>query len=71
MIVKPYDSNTVRISWETKDDNHRWDKACIYALQTFGLPGDRFETHSNEEWMDFEFKNSKDALIFLMRVSSS
>jgi hypothetical protein len=71
MIVKPYDSKTIRISWETKDDNHRWDKACIYALQTFGLPGHRFETHSNEEWMDFEFKDPKDALMFLMGVSSS
>lgn len=69
MIVRFYDSKTVRISWESKDDDRTWDKACIYALETFGLPGDKFECHSNEEWMDFEFKNEKDALAFLMRIS--
>jgi hypothetical protein len=69
MIVRSYDSKTVRLSWESKDDNRTWDKACIYAVDTFGLPGDRFECHSNEEWMDFEFKDEKDALMFMMAVS--
>lgn len=69
MIVRFYDEKTVRISWESKDDERTWDKACIYALETFGLPGDKFECHSNEEWMDFEFRESKDALAFLMRIS--
>lgn len=69
MIVRFYDEKTVRLSWESKDDNRTWDKACIYAIETFGLPGDKFECHSNEEWMDFEFKDAKDALAFLMRVS--
>ena len=41
----------------------------IYAVETFGLPGERFETHANEEWMDFEFRNEYDALIFLMGVT--
>jgi len=69
MMVRSYDSKTVRLSWESKDDNRTWDKACIYAVETFGLPGDRFECHSNEEWMDFEFTDDKDALMFLMGVS--
>lgn len=69
MIVRFYDEKTVRLSWESKDDNRTWDKACIYAIETFGLPGDKFECHSNEEWMDFEFKNPKDALAFLMKIS--
>lgn len=69
MIVRSYDSKTVRLSWESKDDNRTWDKACIYAVEIFGLPGDKFECHSNEEWMDFEFKDEKDALMFMMAVS--
>ena len=69
MIVRFYDAKTVRISWQSNDDNRTWDKACIYAIETFGLPGDKFECHSNEEWMDFEFKSEKDALAFLMKVS--
>jgi hypothetical protein len=69
MMVRSYDSKTVRLSWESKDDTHTWDKACIYAVEAFGLPGDKFECHSNEEWMDFEFKEEKDALMFMMAVS--
>jgi hypothetical protein len=69
MKVRSYDSKTVRLSWESKDDNRTWDKACIYAIETFGLPGDKFECHSNEEWMDFEFNDEKDALMFMMAVS--
>ena len=69
MIVKSYNENTVRLSWESTDDNRRWDKACIYAVETFGLPGDKFETHANEEWMDFQFADKRDALIFLLGVS--
>ena len=69
MMVRSYDSKTVRLSWESKDDNRTWDKACIYAVETFGLPGNKFECHSNEEWMDFEFKDEKDALMFMMAVS--
>jgi hypothetical protein len=69
MIVRSYDSKTVRLSWESKDDNSAWGKACVYAVENFGPPGDRFECHSNEEWMDFEFKDEKDALMFLMGVS--
>jgi hypothetical protein len=69
MMVRSYDSKTVRLSWESKDDNRTWDKACVYAVETFGLPGNKFECHSNEEWMDFEFKDEKDALMFMMAVS--
>jgi hypothetical protein len=69
MKVKSYDNRTVRLSWESKDDNRTWDKACIYAVEKFGLPGNRFECHSNEEWMDFQFVDEKDALMFLMGVS--
>lgn len=69
MRVQSYDLKTVRLSWESKDDNRTWDKACIYAVETFGLPGDRFECHSNEEWMDFEFIDEKDALMFMLAVS--
>ena len=69
MRVESYDKRTVRLSWESKDDNRRWDKVCIYAMETFGLPGERFETHANENWMDFEFRNEHDALLFLMGVA--
>jgi len=68
MHVSFYDTKTVRITWENRDTEIRWDEACIYAVENFGLPGHRYECHATAEWMDFEFTDSKDALIFSMGV---
>lgn len=58
-------SSTVRIPWDRNYDNeYKWNKVCARAIEMFGLPGDRFETHANVHYMDFVFKSNKDALIF-------
>lgn len=58
-------SSTVRIPWERNYDNeYRWNDVCARAIEMFGLPGDRFETHANIHYMDFVFKSNKDALMF-------
>ena len=58
-------SSTVRIPWERNYDNeYRWNDVCARAIEMFGLPGDRFETHANIHYMDFIFKSNKDALMF-------
>jgi len=44
-----------------------WDVICIWALETFGLPGNRFTTHPNEDYMDFVFYNKQDAEIFTLK----
>jgi len=41
-------SSTVRIPWTIKIDNEGyWNEVCIWAIERFGLPGDRFQTHAN------------------------
>jgi hypothetical protein len=58
-------TSTVRIPWERNYDNeYRWNLVCARAIEQFGLPGDRFETHANIHYMDFIFKSNKDALMF-------
>jgi hypothetical protein len=58
-------SSTVRIPWSRDTDNeYRWNEVCARAIEMFGLPGDRFETHANVHYMDFVFKSNKDALMF-------
>ena len=58
-------SSTVRIPWSRNYDNeYRWNEVCARAIEMFGLPGDRFETHANVHHMDFIFKSNKDALMF-------
>jgi len=58
-------SSTVRVPWDRNYDNeYKWNKVCARAIEMFGLPGDRFETHANVLHMDFIFKSNKDALMF-------
>jgi hypothetical protein len=61
-------TSTVRIPWDRNYDNeHRWNEVCAWAIEYFGLPGDRFLTHANVHYMDFIFKSNKDALIMALQ----
>lgn len=61
-------TSTVRIPWVRASDNvFRWNEVCAWAIEMFGLPGDRFETHANVDYMDFVFKSNKDALLMSLR----
>jgi len=55
---------TIRIPWKLGDTVQRWDETCAWAMEQFGLPGDKFITHPTEEYMDFMFKNEEDAIHF-------
>jgi len=58
-------SSTVRIPWSREFNNeYKWNEVCARAIEMFGLPGDRFTTHANVNYMDFVFKSNKDALMF-------
>lgn len=59
---------TVKIEWKNGDSIPNWDEKCVYALETFGLPGDRFITHPNEDYMEFIFKSEVDAIHFTLAV---
>ena len=54
----------VRISWQTNYKYAMWNETCAYAIEKFGLPGDKYETHVTEDYMDFYFKDERDAIIF-------
>ena len=54
----------VRIPWKTNHDIPTWNQKCEWAVKTFGLPGDKFDTHANEDYMDFYFKDERDAILF-------
>jgi hypothetical protein len=57
----------VRIPWQTNHDIPTWNQKCAWAVETFGLPGDKFDTHATEDYMDFYFKDEKDAIHFELR----
>ena len=57
-------SSTVRIQWSREFDNeYKWNEVCAWAVERFGLPGNRFQTHPNVDYMDFVFESNKDALM--------
>jgi hypothetical protein len=61
-------TSTVRIDWTRKyDNNSMWNEVCAWAIERFGLPGDRFETHANVNYMEFIFKSNKDALLMAIQ----
>ena len=53
-----------RIPWETNQIHSKWNETCAWAVEQFGLPGDRFTTHATEEYMDFYFTDERDAILF-------
>jgi hypothetical protein len=44
-----------------------WNEVCSWAIEYFGLPGGKFQTHANVNYMDFVFQSNKDALIMALR----
>lgn len=60
-------SSTVRIYWSREYDNETmWNEVCAWAIERFGLPGDRFQTHANVDYMEFVFESNKDALLMAL-----
>ena len=57
----------VRIPWKMGDNITTWDDICAWAIEQFGLPGQRFFTHPCERYLEFNFFDEKDALFFRLR----
>ena len=48
------------------DNVYKWNEVCARAIEVYGLPGDRFMTAANVDYMDFIFVSNKDALMFAL-----
>jgi len=54
----------VRIPYQHNHTVASWNEICICAVNRFGFPGDKYQTHATEDYMDFNFKDEKDAILF-------
>ena len=43
----------------------RWNEILARCVEVFGLPGDRYITAANVDFMDFKFSDEQDRLLFL------
>jgi len=57
----------VRIPWRKGMTVTSWDQVCIWALEHYGTPGSRYVTTLTEDYMDFIFADSQDAIHFSLR----
>ena len=51
---------TVTVVWDNQN-GFWWNETCAMVLEVFGLPGDRYESKPEHDYMSFTFKNTKDA----------
>jgi hypothetical protein len=63
----------VRIDWNQRYtlqfDNSMvmWNAIYTWAIERFGLPGDRFSCRANVKYLDYYFENQNDALVMALR----
>jgi len=57
------------VQWTNKIRAEDWTEICAWAVEQFGLPGDRYITHPNTDEMKFLFKNAKDYEWMVLRWS--
>ena len=55
------DNNTVTVLWDDRQTGFWWNETCSMVLEVFGLPGARYESKPEHDYMSFTFKNQKDA----------
>ena len=58
---------TVTVLWEYNDSDQKWNDLCAWTVETFGLPGDKFQWHAQTAYMMWNFTLEQDALLFLVR----
>ena len=67
-LTDPEFTHNVTVQWGKGSDTLTyWDELCIYGIEQFGLPGDRYITDISADAMTWSFKSDKDALIFRLR----
>lgn len=54
-----------RIDWQPNDYNERWNEMMARCVEVFGLPGGRYHTYIDTDYMDFIFDHEQDRLLFL------
>jgi hypothetical protein len=57
----------VQIPWRLEPQDRAWTEACAWAMDQFGLPGDRYVTHPSGRSMEFLFRDHSDAVLMSLK----
>lgn len=56
------------VPWANQSNNW-WNETCAQIVDHFGLPGEKYTTEVNENYMKFFFKDERDALLCKIMIS--
>ena len=59
-------STEIVVPWHAGQSGFWWNETCAMVIEVFGLPGDRYMTSANVDFMDFKFSDEQDRLLFLI-----
>jgi hypothetical protein len=63
-------TTTVRLYWNEinnpVNEHVMWNEILARTVEQFGLPGDRYMTNIDTDWMDWHFKSEKDSVMFML-----
>jgi len=59
----------ILLNWtlDKNDSLNNWNEVCAWAIEQFGLPGDKYRFHPKSQGMEFIFEDEKDAIHMLLR----
>jgi|DEB0MinimDraft_4_1074332.scaffolds.fasta_scaffold59781_2 hypothetical protein len=67
-IVEAIHSHRVVIPWHnTIEHVAEWTEGSVWAIEKFGLPGDRYVCSPTREGMEFWFREESDAVFMILR----
>jgi hypothetical protein len=64
-VTDPEYTHPVTLLWGKRSTNSKWDQVSIWALEHFGLPGNRYVTDISVDQMTWYFRNPQDQLLMI------
>jgi hypothetical protein len=61
-------THNVTVEWDNQN-GFWWNETCAMVLEQFGLPGERYTSHPETDFMIFKFFNEHDAIMCKLLLS--
>lgn len=56
-------NNPVSLMWDNNPHMEHWNEVCIWVIEQFGLPGDKYTTELDDKVMTWYFVDKHDQMI--------
>lgn len=59
-------NNAVSLEWYSNPHMEHWNEVCIWVIEQFGLPGDKYTTELNDKVMTWYFNDQHDQMVMAL-----